>query len=217
MYLSSGASKTPEQDSYTCSGFRTKKRTCESAHYIRRIVLEKLVLEQIQHVTSFAAEYEHEFVGLLKQNGADKSRQELAQAKRKLTQTESRIAELDTIIQKLYEDKVTGVLTNERFMKLSQGYEAEQQALQEQMTELTEYVATQERKTLDLSRFLKQVRKHTCIDELTPTLLNELVERIEIHAPDKSSGKRTQEIDVYFNFVGLIGKLDFDEPKAPKA
>ena len=55
------------------------------------------------------------------------------------------------------------------------------------------------------------------MEELTPTMLNELVERIEIHAPDKSSGRRIQEIDVYFNFVGLIGKLDFGEPKPFKA
>ena len=135
------------------------------------------MLEQIQHVTRFAAQYEREFIELLKQNGADKSRKELAASKRKLTQSESRITELDTIIQRLYEDNISGKLTDERFMKLSRGYEAEQQNLQEQVTELAEQIALQEQKTLDLSRFLAQVRKHTHVDGLTPTLLNELVER----------------------------------------
>ena len=216
MTLSSGASLKPERDNYSCSGFRTKKKTCESAHFIRRVVLERLVLEKIQHVTSFAAEYESEFVEMLRQDGADKSRKELLASKRKLAQSESRIAELDHIIQRIYEDNISGKLTDERFMKLSRGYEAEQQKLQEQVTELAEQIAAQEQKTLDVSRFLKQVRKYTHVEELTPTLLNELVERIEIHAPDKSSGKRAQEIDVYFNFVGLIDELDFEEPKASK-
>jgi len=216
MNMSSASNFKPEQDYYTCSGFRSKKRPCNSSHYIRRAVLEQLALEQIQHVTSFAAEYEREFVKLLEQDGADKSRKEQLANKRKLTQATSRIAELDTIIQGLYEDKVAGVLTNERFIKLSRGYEAEQQKLQAQVAELAELIVAQEQKKLDLSRFLKQVRKYTHVEELTPTMLNELVERIEIHAPDKSSGRRTQEIDVYFNFVGLIGKLNFSEPKASK-
>jgi len=216
MYLSSGSCLKPEQDNYTCSGFRTKKRACESAHFIRRVVLERLVLEQIQHVTSFAAEYEDKFVELLKQDGADKSRKELLAGKRKLTQGENRIAELDYIIQRLYEDSVSGKLTDARFIKLSQGYETEQQTLQAQVTELAELISTQEQKSLDLNRFLARIRKYAHVDELTPTLLNELVERIEIHAPDKSSGKRVQPIDVYFNYVGLIGKLTFEKASKPE-
>ena len=216
MYLSCTSSAKPEQDYYACSGFRTKKRVCESSHYIRQAVLERLVLEQIQQVTSFAALYEREFVELLRQDGADKSRKKLAADKRKLTQAEARIAELDIIIQKLYEDKVNGLLSEERFMKLSRGYEQEQRELTAQTTALTEQISTREQKELDLSRFLAQVRKHTNVTELTPALLNELVERIEIHAPDKSSGKRVQPIDIYFNFVGLIGRLSFAKTSKPE-
>jgi len=216
MYLSCFNDK-PEQDFYACSGFRTKKRVCEHSHYIRQTVLERLVLEQIQRVTSFAAQHEREFVELLRQDGADKSRKELTADKRKLAQAEKRIAELDHIIQRLYEDKVNGVLTEGRFMKLSRGYEQEQRELQTQTTVLAEQISAQEQKTLDLSRFMTQVRKHTNVTELTPILLNELVERIEIHAPDKSSGKRVQDIDIYFNFVGLIGKLDFTKTGETKA
>jgi len=216
MHMSSNANRPPEQDNYTCSGFRLKNRDCGSSHYIRRVILDGLVLEQIQHVTSFAARYEREFVELLKRDGADKSRKELLASKRKLTQAESRIAELDNIVQRIYEDNISGKLTDERFMKLSRGYEAEQRELTAQTAELAGQIAAQEQKTLDLSRFLAQVRKHTCVEKLTPTLLNELVERIEIHVTDKSGGKRTQQIDVYFNFVGLIGKLDF-APQSPAA
>jgi hypothetical protein len=204
MYLSSGACLKPEQDNCVCSGFRTKKTECTHSHYIRRVVLEQYVLEQIQRVTTFANDHEQTFIEICRQSDADKSRKELAQAKRKLTQAQSRIAELDHIIQRLYEDNVSEKLTDERFMKLSQGYEQEQSSLQSQTNALTEQIETQEQHILDLSRFLTRVRKHTLVTELTPTLLNELVERIEVHAPDKSSGKRCQQVEVCFNFIGAL-------------
>jgi len=219
MAFSSGACLKPEQDFYACSGFRTKKQTCHHSHYIRRIVLESAVLSHIQHVTAFAAEHEREFVELLRQKSADKSKKELAAGKRKLTQAESRITELDHIIQRLYEDKVNGVLTDELFVKLSQGYEQEQTDLTAETKTLAEKIAVQEQQALDLNRFLTQVRKHTCVTELTPTMLNELVERIEIHAPDKARGKRCQDVDIYFNHIGMIGKLEFAKakPSQPEA
>jgi len=219
MAFSSGACQKPEQDFYACSGFRTKKQTCHHSHYIRRVVLESAVLSHIQYVTAFAAEHEREFVELLRQKGADKSKKELAAQKRKLTQAQSRITELDNIIQRLYEDKVNGVLTDERFMKLSQGYEQEQADLTADTKTLAERIAAQEQQTLDLNRFLTQVRKHTCVSELTPIMLSELVERIEVHAPDKATGKRCQDVDIYFNHIGLIGKLEFAKakPSQPEA
>ena len=209
MYLSSGASLKADQDNFACSGFRKKK--CGHSHYIRVVVLEEIVLAQIQQVTAFANQHEREFVEMQLQNSADKSRKELAAGKRKLTLAENRAKELDNIIQRLYEDNVSGKLTDERFMKLSRGYEAEQQELTAQTESLARQIAGQEQQTLDLNCFLKQVRKYTHVTELTPTLLNELVERIEIHMPDKSSGKRIQPVDVHFRAVGVIGKLDFSK------
>jgi len=215
MYFTSGEQYNPQQDNYVCSGFRTKKQACENSHYIRNVVLEQSVLEHIQYVTRYAAEHERDFVELLQQGDADKSRKEHATAKRNLTKAQSRIAELDNIIRRLYEDNVSGKLTDERFIKLSQGYEQEQADLSAETETLAEKVAAQEQQTVDLSRFLTQVRKYTRVTELTPTILNELVERIEIHAPDRSSGKRIQQIDVYFNFVGMIDELEFAKSGKP--
>ena len=104
---------------------------------------------------------------------------------------------------------MAGILTDERFIKLSRGYESEQQELQDQTEALARQIAAQEQQTLDLSRFLAVARKYAHATELTPTLLNELVERVEVHVPDKSSGKRIQPIDVRFCSIGIIGKLDF--------
>jgi uncharacterized protein YeeX (DUF496 family) len=212
MYLSSGSCLKPEQDNLVCSGFRTKKKVCDSSHYIRLVVLEQSVLACIQQVVAFATEYEREFAEILRQDSALKSRKELAERKRRLSQSERRIAELDSIVQRLYEDFVSNRLTEDRFIKLSQGYEKEQQDLQIQTAELSQQISEQEKQTLDLERFLKQVRKYTQVTELTPTLLNELVERIVIHEPCKADGKRIVDIDVYFNFVGLIEKLELPKP-----
>jgi DNA invertase Pin-like site-specific DNA recombinase len=220
MSFSSGASLKPEQDFYACSGFRTKKPACHHSHYIRRVVLESAVLEEIQHVTAFAANHEQAFVELLRQDGADKSKKDLAAAKRKLAQAQARIAELDVIVQRMYEDNVTGKLTDERFVKLSRGYEQEQADLTAETKAFAEKIAAQEQQTLDLSRFLTKIRKYTRVTELTPTMLNELVERIEIHAPDNANeakGKRRQDIDIYFNHIGLVGKLEFAKAKSSQA
>jgi len=99
-------------------------------------------------------------------------------------------------------------------MKFSRNYEAEQKELAAQTEAFARQIAEQEPQKYDPSRFLAQVRKYTHVTELTPTLLNELVERIEIHAPDKSSGKRVQKIDVIFNYVGTIEKLGFPKSNA---
>jgi hypothetical protein len=147
----------------------------------------------------------------LRQNSEVKSRKELADSKRKLIQAERRITELDGIVKRIYEDNISGKLTDERFMKLSRDYEQEQRDLAVQAKVLAVHISEQEQQSLDLNRFLQQVRKYTCVKELTPTLLNELMERIEIHAPDRSSGKRVVQIDVLFNFVGLVDKLELPE------
>jgi hypothetical protein len=208
MILSSGARMKPEQDNFVCSGFRTKKQTCQSSHYIRRVVLEQMVLEQIQQVTAFATQHEREVTELLRRDGDLKSKKTLSASKRQLAQIQSRIVELDRIIQRLYEDNVSGKLTDERFVKLSRNYEQEQHDLQAQSKALTEQISAGEQQTQGIDRFLALVRKHTQVDELTATLLNELVERIEVHAPDRSSGKREQQVSIRYHYIGIVGKLE---------
>ncbi|MDR1409092.1 MAG: DUF4368 domain-containing protein [Oscillospiraceae bacterium] len=119
-----------------------------------------------------------------------------------------RITELDTIVQKLYEDSVFGKLSDERFIKLSKGYEQEQKELEEQVRNLNQQVDEQEQQSVNMEQFLRLIRRQTNVTELTPTILHELIERIEVHQPDKSSGKRVQEITVHLSFIGAIGKID---------
>jgi hypothetical protein len=130
-----------------------------------------------------------------------------------LTQAEKRIQELDNIIQRLYEDNVSGKLTDERFIKLSQGYEREQKELETKVTTLQSQITEQQENTASVDMFLRKVRKYTDITELTTVMMNELVKRVEVHAPDRSSGKKVQRIEIVFNYVGNIG--GFDLPNTP--
>ena len=129
---------------------------------------------------------------------------EQEQAKRQLEKQTRRITELDTIIQRLYEDYITGKLTEERFLKLSRGYEQEQTDLKSSIETLQELVSTMETAEVSIQSFLKIVKKYTEPTELTPLLLHEFVDKIVVHAPDRSSGRRVQQIDVHYNFIGEI-------------
>ena len=174
-------------------------------------MLEQLVLQNLQRVVAYAQDDEDEFVQRVMENKTVAQRCEQERAKRKLERQERRINELDAIIQRLYEDRVAGALSVERFAKLSEGYEKEQTDLKQSAEELREIVASAEAQAIELDAqavnvqsFLKIVKKYTEPTELTPALLREFVEKIVVHAPDKSSGHRVQRIDVHYNFIGEI-------------
>ena len=202
LYHHRSITLTKEQESYICSNYQSRKKC--TAHYIRAVVLEQLVLQNLQRVVAYAQEDENEFVRRVMENKTAVQRAEQEQAKRKLEKQERRISELDHIIQQLYEDRVSGALSAERFAKLSKGYEKEQEDLKQSAKELQAIVNTIETQAVNVQSFLKIVRKYTAPSELTPALLREFVEKIVVHAPDKSSGHRTQRIDVHYNFIGEI-------------
>ena len=202
LHLRRSAGWTYEQECYTCSG--TQSRIKCTAHYIRSVVLEQLVLQNLQRVMAYVKDDEDEFVRLVMRNKLNARMAEQEQAKRQLEKQERRILELDSIIQRLYEDHVIGKLTAERFAKMSAGYEQEQADLKNSVKELRELVSTMETEEVNIQSFLKIVKKYTEPTELTPLLLHEFVEKIVVHAPDRSSGQRVQQIDVHYNFIGEI-------------
>ena len=202
LYHCRTTSWTHEQECYNCATYRTQKKC--SAHYIRAVVLEQLVLQNLQRVVAYAQEDEDEFVRRVMENKTAVQRTEQEQAKRKLDKQERRIDELDAIIQRLYEDRVAGTLSAERFAKLSEGYEKEQATLRQSVEELRSVVSAAETQTVNIKSFLKIVKKYTEPTKLTPALLREFVEKVVVHAPDKSSGHRVQRIDVHYNFIGEI-------------
>ena len=195
-----------DQEYYLCSGYRKGKHVCPTPHSIRTVILEELVLHNLREIVSFAGAHEDRFVQMVMDTDMKQRNKDLAKKKKLLADAEKRIVELDNIIKHLYEDNITGKLTDERFRKLSLDYENEQRDLNSQVVLIREEVEAAESKSADVSRFLSIVKQYTEIPELTPFILHEFVEKIVIHnATDPhSKTNRRQEVDIYYKGIGIL-------------
>ena len=201
------ADEPAEKHHYLCENYRSNTANC-TMHYIRNVVVERIVLENLKEVIQYVSNYEDEFVRMVMDADVRQKNRELAQKKKKLIELQKRIGELDTIFQRIYEDNITGKLSDERFMKMSKGYEDEQHTLQAEADKIQNELQQEEKKSVDVKRFLAIVKKYTDLTELTPEILREFVDKIIVHAPDKSSGRRLQEIEIIYNHIG-----EFDHSK----
>ena len=206
MYQCRATGFRREQEYYLCAGYRKSRDICGSTHSIRTVILEELILQNLCKVVSYAREQEDQFVKMVMDMDEKKRSKGLAKKKKLLTDAEKRISELDRIFKHLYEDNITGKLTDERFKKLSADYEAEQAALQAQANSLREEIQEEESKCANVERFLSIVRKYTEIPELTPHILHEFVEKIVVHAATDPHSKtnRKQEVDIYYKGIGIL-------------
>lgn len=206
MYQCRATGFRREQEYYLCAGYRKSRDICGSTHSIRTVILEELILQNLCKVVSYAREQEDQFVKMVMDMDEKERSKGLAKKKKLLTDAEKRISELDRIFKHLYEDNITGKLTDERFKKLSADYKAEQAALQTQANSLREEIQEEESKCANVERFLSIVRKYTEIPELTPHILHEFVEKIVVHAATDPHSKtnRKQEVDIYYKGIGIL-------------
>ncbi len=198
LHINRGKGIGKSQEYMKCATYTTSKGC--SAHYIRTAVLREILLNEINKLLETVRINEDEFVRTAMKNSVSNHNEELKKAKKTLAKSIKRIDELDRIISKLYEDNVLGKISDERFATLSKGYESEQEQLKQAVAELTSFVEAKEQKSADTSQFLDIVRKYEHIDEITPEIIRELVEKIVVYAPDKSNGHRQQQIDIYYRF-----------------
>ncbi len=201
------ADEPAEKHHYLCENYRSNTANC-TMHYIRNVVVERIVLENLKEVIQYVSNYEDEFVQMIMDSDMRQRNRELAQKKKRLAEIQKRIGELDTIFQRIYEDNIIGKLSDERFMKMSKGYEDEQHTLQTEANEIQSELQQEEKKSVDVKRFLAIVKKYTDLTELTPEILREFIDKIIVHAPDKRSGRRLQEIEIIYNHIG-----EFDRSK----
>lgn len=167
-------------------------------------MLEKIVLEAIRNLADFVRCNEKVFLYMIaKQNDAVR-KAECEKMKKTVADGEIRIKELDRLIEKVYEDNALGRMDDERYRKLMTKYEREQKELAVTVSEGQETLKSAEQKSVDLRLLLRTFREMTDIQELTPTLVNSLIERIEVHNNDKSSGHCFVKVDIYFTGVGMI-------------
>lgn len=193
-----------QKEYFNCSTYRKKKKKTCTSHQITVEAVEHFVLTNLQRVLSFAKEYESEFISLLTRNDEQASKKALLTKTRELEEAEQRIQTLDRIIRNLYEDKVSGNLTEERFVKLSLSYEQEQTELNGKVSVLKQELLRTKEQSDNTDKFIRIVRKYTEMPELTPEIVREFVHKIVVHQAEKVDGKRTQMIELYFNYVGQI-------------
>ena len=173
-------------------------------HYIRDIVLERLVLEAVSDLSDFVRCYEPVFLYLLAKKNNAMRQKEYQQLQQAVENGTKRIAEIDRLIEKVFEQNAGGILSDERFAKMLQNYEKEQKSLTQEVGENRQTLQNAEQRVMDLRLILRTLREITDIKELTPTLVNSLIERIEVHNSDKSSGHSHVKVDIYFTAVGMI-------------
>ena len=191
------------QDHFVCGNYKSNTGSC-TIHFIRAIVLEQLVLNNLQVVISYVTAHENYFRQVMTEKMSLKSAEIVKSVKRKLAQKEKRLAELDRLFIKIYEDNVASKLSDERFAMMSEQYEDEQTQLRKDISELQAEIAEQERQAENLELFIKKAKKYDGLKELSPYALRELVKAIYVEKPDKSSGKRKQKIRIQYDFIGFI-------------
>jgi hypothetical protein len=204
------------RDAYCCSLYQIHRNEC-TMHYISTTSVSSVILESIRRATAYARKNETEFVKIIREASAVRQNEEAKTHKRQIAKSEKRIAELDTLFRKTYEDFSAGLLTESRFRQLASGYEAEQETLQRQTAEWKANLAQFESDGLRADKFLELTRRFSDFEELTAPMLHEFVEKVVVHAADKSSGKREQQVDVYLNFIGQFiapDDMDADEDNA---
>ena len=210
LYYSFSNNYKREQAYFFCSSYRKNSDVC-SAHYIREKVVEQLVLESMQRIMLNVQVFEKEFARKQMACYTEEKKKLLAAKRRELERAQKRIAEIDTLIQKIYEDNASGKLSDERYATLSTSYEEEQQTLKAAVPEIQAYLETETDKTVNLQQFIRKVKKITELKVLTPELIHEFVEKIVVYAPKYLDGKRIQIVDIHYSGVGILDELTPEE------
>ena len=203
MYYCTTSKFEKRQDFFVCSNYRKNENIC-SSHYIRAAVLEEMVLLHMKAVISYVTRYEAHFRTTMEERLKLSTSEAIQIRRKKLKQDEKRLAELDRLFIRLYEDNVNGKVSDQRFAMMSAAYEDEQENLKAEVQTLQKEVEAQERQLDNLEQFIQLAHKYIDLQELTPYALRELVKAIYIEASDKSSGKRRQGIRIAYDLVGFI-------------
>ena len=210
LYYSVTNNYKREQAYFFCSSYRKNSEVC-SAHYIREKVVEQIVMESMQRILLNVQAFEKEFARKQMDCYTEDKKKQLAAKYRELSRAKKRIAEIDTLIQKIYEDNASGKLSDERYATLSLSYEEEQKTLKAAVPELQSFLETETDKTESLQRFIQKVKQITELKVLTPELIHEFVDKIVVYAPRYLDGKRVQLLDIYYSGVGILHELTPEE------
>ncbi|MDO4618495.1 MAG: recombinase family protein, partial [Clostridia bacterium] len=192
-----------KQDRYVCASYKSGRGTC-SAHYIREDVLREIVLERIQAVNEYIRRdvdgFQEEWLQCRRQDQEKNIRDD----KKQVDKAKKRLADLEIITRRVYEDYALGNIDLAQYKKMSADYAAEMERLKLEIEVTEEWIEQQQEMNDGLDAFIALTQKYVDVTELTPTIVNEYIKKILVYAPDKSSGKRQQRVKVFFNFVDEV-------------
>lgn len=189
---------------FNCSNYKGNRGTCTDTHYIRADALEQVMLLEIRRMTAFLQDKEEDFVQLLMSKSLEVAEKESKRRAQELRAMLARCGELELLFTKTYEDNASGKLSDERFMMITKRYDDEQLALKKKISTLQAEIDAEKRHKHSAASFLRTVKKYTEIQELTPIILNELVEKIVVHQAQGVGKSRTQQLDIHYNFIGTL-------------
>lgn len=194
----------PEIKYFNCSNYKGNRGTCTSTHYVRVDFLEQVVLGEIKRLTKFASHYEDDFVKAVMGSSQQSVALDRKLKEKELVALQARDEELDGLFERIYEDNVSGKLSDDRFSKMSRRYEDEQKEISERIKALRAEMDKLSSKAVTADMFISTVRKYTRAKALTPRMLNELIDRIEVHQAEKIDGEWVQHLTIHYNCVGAI-------------
>jgi DNA invertase Pin-like site-specific DNA recombinase len=208
MYQQRYDTEKRHQDCYICGNYKKRTADC-TAHFIRTDLLTAGVTANLRQITSYAAKHEAKFMKMLMAQSEDGGKRKDAARRKEMEAVQRRITELSSIFKRLYEDSVSGRISDERFTELSADYEQEQTTLKARLAEIQAEQGRAREASANVEKFMGIIRRHTTFEELTPTLLREFVEKIVVHESVALDGKRRgkqrrQEIEIYYSFVGKV-------------
>ena len=203
LHFCAAKSLKPNQEFFRCANYKDGRGTCK-IHYIRNVALEKIVLEAISDMADFVRCHESIFMYMIAKKNKAMQKAEFEQLKKTVSNSKVRLGELDKLMAKLYEDNVLGRVTDDFFQMMMKNYEREQKELTMAVANGEQVLQSSEQKSADTRLLIRTFREMTDIKELTPIIVNKLIERIEVHNNDKTSGHCYVKVDVYFTGVGMI-------------
>lgn len=206
----------PDIKYFNCSNYKGNRGTCTSTHYVRVDFLEQVVLGEIRRLTKFASQFEDEFVKAAIGHSQQAEATDRKLKEKELKALQARDEELDGLFERIYEDNASGKLSDDRFARMSRRYEEEQKELAEKIKALRAEIDKQNSQSMTTDMFISLVRKYTRARKLTPRMLNELIEKIEVFNAEKVDGVWEQRLRIHYNCVGAIEIPDLIPLPAPE-
>ena len=206
----------PDIKYFNCSNYKGNRGSCTSTHYVRVDFLEQVVLGEIRRLTKFASQFEDEFVKAVIGHSQQAEATDRKLKEKELKALQARDEELDGLFERIYEDNVSGKLSDDRFARMSRRYEEEQKELAEKIKALRAEIDKQSSQSMTTDMFISLVRKYTRARKLTPRMLNELIEKIEVFNAEKIDGVWEQRLRIHYNCVGVIENPDLIPLPAPE-